>query len=470
MGTSKLDRVYRNLVLSKFFVRGWGNPENIKRLFDFRKVVCNREKCQSLVDPNHPVTIVREENHKHYTVLDGFFHSPFAMHQPGLVPEESEAAHFQILLPKAWKWQNGLKPMVLQLAGTGDHYFWRRRTFMGKPLLSEWNIGSIILENPFYGLRKPKEQRRSCLHNVSDIFVMGGCLILESLVLFHWCERNGLGPLGVTGISMGGHMASLAATSWPKPVVLVPCLSWSTASGVFTRGVMSGAIDWSLLENQYSDNKLYNEILEMILQSPISDGSAFNAGRYFAQNYSRRMDDGKEKVLAARKWEDANIALPPNNTQRLKNAVEETFHLKLSNLSSVFALPHSWKRLGSLVVKPTSDTLVVGSLLHRLFQPFLEEPLHKLEKIRARQQAIQFMRGIMDEFTHIANYSRPVDCSCIVIVAAQQDAYVPRDDGSVDLSSIWPDSEIRYLNSGHVGAYVLHHQMFRSPALRLLYR
>lgn len=48
--------------------------------------------------------------------------------------------------------------------------------------------------------------RLSCLHNVSDIFVMGGCLILESLVLFHWCERNGLGPLGVTGVSMGGHV------------------------------------------------------------------------------------------------------------------------------------------------------------------------------------------------------------------------------------------------------------------------
>ena len=66
-------------------------------------------------------------------------------------------------------------------------------------------------------------------------------------------------------------MASLAATSWPKPIVLVPCLSWSTASGVFTRGVMSGAIDWSLLESQYSTNQIYNEILQMILQTSISD-------------------------------------------------------------------------------------------------------------------------------------------------------------------------------------------------------
>lgn len=26
-------------------------------------------------------------------------------------------------------------------------------------------------------------------------------------MLFHWCERNGLGPLGVTGLSMGGHVS-----------------------------------------------------------------------------------------------------------------------------------------------------------------------------------------------------------------------------------------------------------------------
>lgn len=48
--------------------------------------------------------------------------------------------------------------------------------------------------------------RRSSLHNVSDLFVMGGALVLESLVLFHWCERHGYGPLGITGISMGGHV------------------------------------------------------------------------------------------------------------------------------------------------------------------------------------------------------------------------------------------------------------------------
>lgn len=70
------------------------------------------------------------------------------------------------------------------------------------------NKGMKLKLKRYQSIEKPLSfQRRSCLHNVSDIFVMGGCLILESLVLFHWCERNGLGPLGVTGVSMGGHVS-----------------------------------------------------------------------------------------------------------------------------------------------------------------------------------------------------------------------------------------------------------------------
>lgn len=413
MGSSKLDHVYRNLVFSKFFVKGWGNPTSIKRLFEFRKIVKNREKCQALVDSHHPVTIVKEENHKSYTLLQGYFTSPLAIHLPGLVPKQSEKAHFEVLLPKQWKWPNNLKPMVVQYAGTGDHYFWRRRMLMGKPLLEEHNIGSIILENPFYGLRKPEEQHRSCLNNVSDIFVMGGCLILESLVLFHWCERNGLGPLGTTGVSMGGYMASLAATSWPKPLVLVPCLSWSTASVVFTEGVLSRAIDWSLLESQYCDNHIYTEILEMINQSSIDEcESAFDAGRHFAQSYTRHM---------------SNVTEGP---------------LKPRSLTHVKDVTSQWPEL--------SQIFRVGQL----------KQLKGAERAQARQQAIQFMRGIMDEFTHIANYSRPVDCSTIVIVAARDDAYVPRG-GTTNLSQLWPESELRYVKTGHIGAYLLHHSIFR---------
>lgn len=52
--------------------------------------------------------------------------------------------------------------------------------------------------------------RRSSLKNVSDLFVMGGALILESTVLLHWLEREGYWPLGMTGISMGGYVSILS--------------------------------------------------------------------------------------------------------------------------------------------------------------------------------------------------------------------------------------------------------------------
>lgn len=77
---------------------------------------------------------------------------------------------------------------------------------MAKPLL-EKGIASLILENPYYGFRKPKDQIRSSLHYVSDIFVMGGCLILECVALLNWCEKQGFSPLGVSGLSMGGHVS-----------------------------------------------------------------------------------------------------------------------------------------------------------------------------------------------------------------------------------------------------------------------
>jgi hypothetical protein len=43
--------------------------------------------------------------------------------------------------------------------------------------------------------------------HLTDLFVMGASLIVESLVLFRWCSRQGLGPLGISGISMGGHVS-----------------------------------------------------------------------------------------------------------------------------------------------------------------------------------------------------------------------------------------------------------------------
>uniref|UniRef100_A0A182Q8M3 Protein ABHD18 n=1 Tax=Anopheles farauti TaxID=69004 RepID=A0A182Q8M3_9DIPT len=530
MPPSRLDGLYRSLLLTKFFCKGWGKPENLERLFAFRKIISNRAACSQLVPRDYPVEITKEELHSDCKILEGKFISPLEIYMPGLVPDVAQHAHFQILLPLKWN-DERFKPICIHLAGTGDHYFWKRRNLIAKPLLKEANLGAIILENPFYGLRKPKEQRASSLQNVSDIFVMGGCLVLESLVLLNWCERNGYGPLGITGLSMGGHMASLAATNWPKPLVLVPCLSWSTASSVFTEGVMSHSISWDVLETQYFADGNFRERLSKMV-TVVDD--AFVAGKHFIQNFNQSVEELRldinetQDLVCGASPPDVNLTVvretTPEREQETQSSnlihITKTNALNLSEpllqklLSNVRcdltqeeidelnvkihlavkrhneelqaeggttgssdklilevkaedkeatpatpATPASTKSVGSKIMEyiswgSTASPNEAGAVEKRA-------PIDTTKQRWWEREALQFMRGMMDECTHLKNFSVPYDTSLIIAVCAKDDAYIPRD-GCTSLEDIWPGAEIRYLDAGHVSAYVLHQKLFRS--------
>lgn len=91
--------------------------------------------------------------------------------------------------------------------------------------------------------------------------------------------------------------------------------------------------------------------------------------------------------------------------------------------------------------------------------PVPKHPLFSDNKWR-EHEALQFMRGIMDECTHLKNFEVPVDTELIIAVCARNDAYVPRDR-CMSLETIWPGAEIRYIDAGHVSAYLLHQKVFR---------
>lgn len=409
--------------------------------------------------------------------------------------------------------------------------------------MKEAGLGAIILENPFYGMRKPADQRASSLHNVSDIFVMGGCLILESLVLFNWCERMGLGPLGITGLSMGGHMASLAATNYPKPLVLVPCLSWSTASSVFTEGVMSHSINWDVLETQYFADGQYREKLSKMVT--VVDDS-FVAGKHFIQNFNRSMKELRDDIKDTKKLtlepEDVNLSViketnPENPAKKFLeingksnklnlsqellmkllsgkrieltaseiNELNEKIKIALERLKKERTLDKAEvvEEQAKLTVKdkeiavttpanplqsdtaPAETSTYIASAynfsktkLMSFISPEEDKQVAKPEKRASfdpmktnwwEKESLQFMRGMMDECTHLKNFSVPLDTSLIIAVCAKDDAYIPRD-GCSSLEDIWPGAEIRYLDAGHVSAYVLHQKLFRSSIIEAFER
>eukprot|EP01135_Chromosphaera_perkinsii_P006189 Nk52_evm6s442 gene=Nk52_evmTU6s442 len=368
---SFLDRIYRKFIFTRFFQNGWGRYEDMKKILELRRSLGTREEMLGhLSRLQTKVEIERMEDFssqgKSWKIFDGKFVTPAVHLLPDMVPMEAQTARFQMVLPadeqvKDYRRKiiNGPQPVVIHYAGTGDHFFWRRRNLLAKPLLKRSNIGSIILENPFYGTRKPPQQTRSALLHVTDLFIMGCSLICETNVLLNWCEQQGFGPLGVTGISMGGIMACLGASMWDKPLAIIPCLAPTTASCVFTRGVLSEACDWDVLTKQVKSGEHIMNPLEEILHSEI-------------------------------------------------NTRKEHYHM--------------------------SDT----------------DP---------RKTAIVRMRQLMDEATGLFNYSRPVHTDATIVVCAKHDAYVPLSNSS-RLEKIWPGSEIRYVNGGHISSFLTKHDFF----------
>ena len=110
--------------------------------------------------------------------------------------------------------------------------------------------------------------------------------------------------------------------------------------------------------------------------------------------------------------------------------------------------------------KPNLTLQHAASKSHLTSKP--GKPIANLDSVR--EEALEFMRGVMDECTHLGNFSMPVDPELIVIVAAKQDAYIPRK-GVLRLEKLWPGSELRYVDHGHVGAVLWHQNVFRSVSL-----
>ncbi|XP_066488055.1 protein ABHD18 isoform X3 [Tiliqua scincoides] len=277
---------------------------------------------------------------------------------------------------------------------------------------------------------------------------MGGALVLESAVLLHWLEREGYGPLGMTGISMGGHMASLAVSNWPKPLPLVPCLSWSTASGVFTTGVLSKAVNWRELEKQYYTQSVYEEEIIQMLEYCGTD--SFKMGQDFVKNSPSSVDSLSNL--------DLNSSML-NLDIRSKVLSSEVGHCLSTSKSTLSASTEVLLVQEAPKMQCINQTFSTSSSSNK---DFTSEQKHLIrgKSDTLQRESLRFMKGVMDECTHVANFSVPVDPTLIIVVQAKKDAYIPRT-GVRSLQEIWPGCEIRYLDGGHVSAYLFKQGLFR---------
>ncbi len=150
--------------------------------------------------------------------------------------------------------------------------------------------------------------------------------------------------------------------SWPGPLSLLSCASWSTSSTAFCDGVLSRTIPWALFKKQFYENKAY-------------------------QTFYEYLREGKK-----------------------------------SNLINV---------------DPVKD----------------------------------MMRLLMDEFTSLDNYSRPVQSNIpnAMFIVCTNDGYVLRD-GIPDMNDLWPGCLIRYIPYGHISAFLFNQSVFLRAVAEMLQR
>ena len=206
------------------FAEGWGNLDILTTL--------------GTPKSTHPSTVLALEakvisETSTRRVTDLRFPSP----AEGL-PTSATTGHARLIEPRH------AHRLAVGFASFNEHGY-GTRTSMVAPLL-EAGTAVALLENPYYGQRRPDPDRQP-MRTVSDLLVMGSAAVWEGKSLASYFASMGSWSIGYFGYSMGGNIAALAAATNPFPVACAALAASHSPGPVFTEGALSKAIAWEAL-------------------------------------------------------------------------------------------------------------------------------------------------------------------------------------------------------------------------------
>ena len=170
-------------------------------------------------------------------VRDGTFPSPV-----DLLPEESRTAHVRWLTADSSGPRRG---SIVVLAGSRDAGY-RQRTGVFGPLVQQ-GIDLYLLENPYYGLRRPAKQQGENLATAAEQALLIWGMVEEARGLLGWLWRQRRGAVCVAGYSMGGFVAGAVGSLVDHPVGVAALAAGVSPAPVYTRGLLSRQVDWDAL-------------------------------------------------------------------------------------------------------------------------------------------------------------------------------------------------------------------------------
>ncbi len=206
----------------RFFAEGWGDPQHLGDL-------------SLRIGRPDPVDIdwISRRSSDGLTTAVGLFESPRAAD----LPARSRTAVVTRIEPA--------RPTgrVVVLMSAWNEHDSRGRYDLARRL-AERGIGSLVLENPYYGVRRPCEGQP--IRTVADFARMGSAAVAEGRALLATIRADG-GTPGVSGYSMGGNISALISATLPFPVATAPLAASHSPAPVYLDGVLRGGIDWEAL-------------------------------------------------------------------------------------------------------------------------------------------------------------------------------------------------------------------------------
>jgi pimeloyl-ACP methyl ester carboxylesterase len=191
---------------------------------------------------------------------EGTFESPEAR-----LPPAVRRVRVRMLRPAA----GAPRAVCLHFAASGDQGFAMRLRFAA-PLL-EQGIAAVVLENPYYGARRPPGQPGAALRTVADMVLMATAAVREGRSLLAWLEERGHRRLGVAGYSMGGQMCAMVAITWPRPLAVAALAPSDSPASVFTEGLLASHPCWDALRRPGgTDEDARAELRRFLLRYAVS--------------------------------------------------------------------------------------------------------------------------------------------------------------------------------------------------------
>lgn len=216
----------------RFFSDGWGDEGGLAppdpALFRF--------------DPL-PVTWLTHDARRGYRLSHGTFTSPV----DDLPPRARQGSVVRVLPP------HRPERIVVLMPAWNEHEPRVRIALASR--LADAGIGSIILENAYFGSRHPDPDAGHPITTVSDFMVMGRSAVLEAGGILAWLRADHP-QIGVAGYSMGANTAALVAATVPFPVAVAALAASHSPAPVFLDGVLRNGIAWEPLGGECAADRL----------------------------------------------------------------------------------------------------------------------------------------------------------------------------------------------------------------------